>query len=474
MPLEELEPMPQLLQRTRTELAATFARKPLRIARAPGRLDLMGGITDYTGGLVLEMPLEVAAGVVLTRRDDRQVQVVSLNWIDEHKPFQFQIPLDGLADVAALRRELAQPGRDWAGYVVGCLSLLHETNEVDLASLDRGFDIAIYSTVPGGGGVSSSAALEVACMNAFVDEIGVETLRDDGVALARLCQRVENEIVGAPCGLMDQIASHLGRAGKLLRMQCQPHDLLEPLPFPEGIRGVGINTNVKHSVGGGAYGRTRTAAFMGQTLMRSALQAQADAANKNLVGDPFRGYLANLESEDYKAMFRPDLPEAMSGRDFLARFDTHGDPATTVEPEIDYAVQAACDHHVLDHRRVQRFVDFFERIDEIGREKALRSAGHLMYASHKSYGDNAGLGCAEADEIVRLVKEHEQAGLYGARITGGGAGGTVGILCDDTDAASEALNAICTAYAQATDHEPQLLQGSSDGAAETKAKLVSV
>ena len=474
MSLQGLDPVPTLIGRTRNELSATFdASRPIRVARAPGRLDVMGGIADYTGSLVLEMPLGVACGVALQERGDRRVGVFSFNLLDAHLPFRFEMPLDGLARATAetLRKELAEPGRRWAGYVVGCLFLLHEKGLIDLADPGhKGMNFAVYSTVPEGGGVSSSAALEVATMTALAGHFGLEL---DGVKVAVLCQEVENRVVGAPCGLMDQMASSIGESGAMMRMRCQPHDLLPPLRFPDGVRAVGVNTNVKHSVGGGAYGRTRTAAFMAHATILSHMRRLGESAGKMMTSDPTGGYLANLEPDDYKRFFRPELPETMTGREFLDRFESHGDPVTTVQPNVSYPVQAACDHHVLDAQRVRRFADFLERIDEHGREKALRSAGHLMYASHKSYGNNAGLGASEADTIVDLVKQRESAGLYGARITGGGSGGTVAVLMDDTPAATDALDEIAAAYKERTGLTPDLLDSTSPGASHLGSEVLN-
>lgn len=473
MNLLELDPVPTLTARVRGELSAAFdAAQPMRFSRAPGRLDVMGGIADYTGSLVCEMPLGVAAAVALQGRDDRQLGVFSFNLLDDHKPFRVEMSLDALAkaNVSDLQRELAEPGRQWAGYLLGCLYLLHEKGLVDLSDASlKGVNLALFSTVPSGGGVSSSAAVEVATMTNLIAHFGINL---EPMTLAAMCQEVENRIVGAPCGVMDQVASTLGEAGTMLRLLCQPHELQKPLPFPRGTKAIGINTNVKHSVGGGAYGRTRTAAFMGHKILLEHMRKLGAEAGKTLTGDPTGGHLANLNPDDYKALFRPQLPETLPGRDFLDRYGDHGDRVTKIDPEQAYPVQAACDHHVLEAQRVRRFADFLERIDEHGREKALRAAGHLMYASHKSYTDNAGLGAAEADVLVNLVKERESAGLYGAKITGGGSGGTVAVLLDDTPRAAEAVKQIVAVYTERTGLVPDLLDATSPGAAHVGTATV--
>src|SRR3981081_2821248 len=126
--LLDLDPVPTLIARVRAELAGAFdPARPMRISRARGRLDVMGGIADYTGSLVCELPLDRAAAVALQERGDRQIQVFSFNLFDEHKPFTLRIPLDGLINHSAdeLRREFSEPGRRWAAYLVGCLYVLH-------------------------------------------------------------------------------------------------------------------------------------------------------------------------------------------------------------------------------------------------------------------------------------------------------------------------------------------------------------
>jgi len=280
---------------------------------------------------------------------------------------------------------------------------------------------------------------------------------------------VENVIVGAPCGVMDQMTSCLGEPGTLLRMECQPASLLPHLRLPPGVRVAGINSNVKHSVAGGQYGRTRCAAFMGHRIILEKMRQIGAASGRALEGDPMNGYLANLDGDDYKRLFRPYVPESVQGRDFLDRYGPTIDRATTVEPDVDYAVQHATDHHVLEARRVRNFVEALERASEAPtrtREqgKWLDRAGHLMYASHLSYTIDAMLGAPECDLLVRLVREREPAGLYGARITGGGGGGTVAVLADEGERASAAISEIMAEYQRETGRTPELFDGTSPGA----------
>lgn len=474
-----LEPIPTLLLRAKKELAADFDfSRPSRVSRAPGRIDVMGGIADYTGSLVCEATLDRAAAVVLQQRQDREIHIVSFNLLDSNEPFTFHMQMSdmGRCTIEKLKSEFAEPGRKWAGYLAGCIFKLHEQHLIDLMDQrTRGLTMAIYSTVPMGAGVSSSAAIEVATMMNLVDHFGLCDVFDP-LKLAAMCQSVENHIVGAPCGIMDQVTCCYGEAGAFQRIVCQPHELLPPLFLPRGFRVVGINSKVRHSVGGGQYGRTRCAAFMGHAMILHKMREMGKEAGRELIEDPMNGYLANLDQDDYKKFFRPFLSEKIKGSEFLAHYSGTIDKATTVNADTEYYVQKATDHHVLEARRVRQFCEFLEQAgamkpDDNERYKLMDKAGHLMYASHLSYTNDAMQGADECDLLVKLVRDREKAGLYGARITGGGSGGTVAILCEAGERADKAIQEIMDEYEKQTGRHPEAFRGTSRGAWHYKSTL---
>lgn len=478
--LLQADPVPTLLSRAQAELAADFDfGKPIRVSRAPGRLDVMGGVADYTGSLVCEYPLDRAAAVIMQPRSDRVISIFSFNLFDDHVPFTFRMPIERLASCTAgqLHKEFSEPGRKFAGYIAGCLYLLHEQRLINLAEekQGKGMNLAIYSTVPLGAGVSSSAAIEVATMVNLVEHFGLMD-RMEPLKLAEICQSVENRIVGAPCGIMDQVTTCFGEAGAFQRILCQPHQLLPHLFLPKGFRTVGINSRVRHSVGGGQYGKTRCAAFMAHAIILAKMREIGHCAGKELVQDPMNGYLANLNQDDYKSMFRPYLPELLRGSEFLAKYSGTIDKATAVRPDWDYHVQRAADHHVLEARRVRQFCEFVEQaamldVRDNARHQLMDKAGHLMYASHLSYMNDALLGADECDLIVQMVKKSEKEGLYGARITGGGCGGTVAVLCDSSERADAAIRQIMVDYEKQTGKKPEAFTGTSRGAWHHKSTM---
>lgn len=452
------------------------AVNPIGIARAPGRLDVMGGIADYSGSLVLQYPIREAAFAAVQLNRSADVRAVSIG------------PLPGaIRDVTYSSREMAgivtdrdwdkarawltgSPEHGWARYVVGTLL---GTMLEGWISAGCGARILIASDVPEGAGVSSSAAIEVATLLAAMASTGKAhgSKFDRGYEAALICQRVENSIVGAPCGVMDQMASACGRSGELLELLCQPATLLGTRSLPEGLRLYGIESGVRHEVSGAEYGQVRTAAFMGYRLLLKAAGIEVQkglVSGKVTVQDSrWRGAVANVTPAELAGEFSSVLPVEMSGLEFLERFGGITDPVTDVRTDRSYPVREATRHPIEEHHRVQIFA---ELLNAPLSERGARLLGELMYQSHESYSA-CGLGSAATDRLVKLVRaEGIAAGLYGAKITGGGSGGTVAILA--RRGAAGAIAAIAQRYAEMTGRSARVFSGSSAGAEEFGVHVV--
>lgn len=254
-----------------------------------------------------------------------------------------------------------------------------------------------------------------------------------------------------------------GRKDHLLKLRCQPADVQGHVRLPDGVRVYGIDSGVAHRVAGTQYGRVRVAAFMG----RAIIAAQGD-------GNPPGGYLCNLAPQTFAARYEAALPERISGAAFLARYGGTGDDATSVEPEALYAVRACTAHPIYEQANVEAFLSALERYTATPDAAHLVEAGAAMFRSHDSYGQRCGLGTPETDRIVDLVREAgPRAGLFGAKITGGGAGGSVAVLAagDDT---RDAVEAIAAAYARDSGNCGRVIAGSSDGALGRAPRRVMV
>jgi len=422
------------------------------LSRAPGRLDVMGGIADYSGSNVFEMPLRNAVTVGCQRRKDDKLRVLSLNAEEEGFDPKVELSIYDLFKSYDQLRSLFSfnPKRRWAGYVLGVFPVL--IHEGIVRRFPCGANILIDSTVPMGAGISSSAALEVASMSSILACYG---LKLDPMRIASLCQIVENRIVGAPCGIMDQITSVMGRRNRLISILCRPGEVLEQVEIPDFIRFVGINSRVKRSTAGEAYTKTRTATFMGFTIILHELKLEAK-------------YLCEVSPEEFRGELAQVLPLRMKGEEFLRRYGDTVDTVTEVNPYEIYRVRSCTEHPIYENRRVERFIKLIKSLSRFDSLKdaipTLRKAGSLMYSSHWSYKYRAGLGCREVDMIVRFARKlGVEMGIFGAKITGGGGGGTVAVMCSsDSD---WALEEICSRYRSATGLKPDLFIGSSDGAA---------
>ncbi|MBW3623349.1 MAG: GHMP kinase [Armatimonadetes bacterium] len=439
---------------------------PLTLARAPGRLDVMGGIADYSGSVVLEMPLGEAAYALLQPRSDGRVRIRSVppeRESVEIQDYSTTVEALGAGGNPASPEQVASlftrsPEDRWAAYLAGCWTILAGARPD--ADLSGGADLLLFSEVPAGAGVSSSAAIEVATMRALAAAHGIEM---DGLELARLCQRVENVIVGAPCGIMDQVTSALGREGELLALKCQPHEVLGYHRIPPGYAVTGLDSGVKHSVGGSNYTKARVAAFMGHRILTQSCQS-----------DPLNGYLANLTPDLYWNGPEDEIPTTLQGAKFLEEYGNTIDTVTCVDPEETYHVRSCTEHPIMENDRVSHFITHLEEVRKlvqrdsrraIRAERLMQLAGSLMYESHASYSENCNLGSEETDFIVEEVRKRgPERGLYGAKITGGGSGGTVAILMRADEEAETALEEVRTAYKAAYGSQPRRFVGSSPGA----------
>jgi L-arabinokinase len=429
---------------------------PVLTARAPGRLDVLGGIADYSGATVLEIPLALSVRAVLQGTNDGMLAA----WTSGAAVPRLTKPIvavptsvlfDGKAEdaPARLRAALDQLDARWATYVLGPLAMLVARKLVIACD---GLRVAVRSDVPAGAGISSSAALEVASLRVF-DAYFQTNL--DPLSMALIAQSAEHQVAGAPCGIMDQATAVLGRAGHLLMLRCQPVEVLGQRALPRDVQVLGIDSGVAHRVSGTQYGLVRTATFMGRAIIAA-----------NGPGQPPGGYLCNITPAEFEDRYQALLPIEMRGADFIARYGATGDDATTVDSSTMYPVRACATHPVIEQDNVEQFLAALDRYETGGALDALSAAGQAMLRSHASYGTRCGLGTPETDLIVKLLLDQEvrRGAIYGAKITGGGAGGTVAVL-GTGDGFPAAAAAVASRYADLTGHTARIIAGSGEGAA---------
>ena len=466
-----------LLQEDSPELFFSFGLQrggQMIVTRAPARLDIMGGIADYCGANVFEMTLNRTAIAACQARADRYLSAITLGVGDQFRA-NFHLSLDSFYTNGTLKtysqvRELfsEEQGAEWTGYILGAFYVLLKEGKID--QFPHGATIVIKSDIPIGGGVASSAAIEVAALMAINRLYGLEL---SAMEIARLAQIVENRIVGAPCGIMDQVTAAAGTSTKILSILCQPDKILEFVSCPLNVSFVGIYTKVRRSTTSTAYIDTRTGTFMGLTILKAAFSSDGDldseegSISRKLSEALADNYLCNISVQDFREQCEHLLPEQMPGAEFLDTYGETVDTATQVDPEKLYAIRGRVQHAIYEHARVKRFIAAIKNADEDAEriQDYLNEAGNLMYESNMSYRDFAGLGSREVDGLVNIARKiGEQGGIYGAKITGGGGGGTVALLCHGN--VENSLTQILAAYKLAWGIDGELIRGNAAGAFE--------
>jgi len=397
-------------------------------ATAPGRMDVMGGIADYSGSLLLQMPVKQTTTVSIQKRNDGAFHFRTQ--VTKKKTADFTIHLSAIKDISLIEAGKiikSVVGGDWAVYSLGCFIVLEKEKGIELT----GANVYIKSNVPWGKGVSSSAALEVATMNALNQLYKLSLGKEE---LAVLAQMAENLVAGAACGLMDQLSSHLGQKNKLLPLICQPHEVSKPISIPPGINFSGIDSGIRHAVSGASYADVRAAAFMSYTMIALNEGASVEELNDARESSdwnklPYKGFLANIPVPVFEEKYISLIPEEISGKDFLSQYKVSIDTVTRIDEQKMYRPAVSGSHPVYENARVNEFKTLLKNFKKQNDKQAiLTQMGNLMMQSHESYSA-VGLGNEYTDKIVEMVRDAgADNGVFGARVSGGGNGGTVCIL----------------------------------------------
>jgi galactokinase len=438
-----------------TGLAGFFNSGEIVVTRVPARLDVMGGISDYSGANVCEGVLGGGMVIALQPRTDRTLRIRTMQANRVGLAVETRIPLDyfemgeGFVTYEQMQALCkSNPLSSWVAYIGGSIFTLLKEQSIHLPF---GFNMFLLSGVPMNVGIGSSAATEIATLYCLQSYLGLEIPESK---LAQLGQLAENLVVGAPCGIMDQITVTSGRQGKLTHILCRPGSIMKEVEIPPDTAFIGINSMVKHSVGGPAYSDVRIGAFMGKRIINH-VRAQH--------GEKPVQYLTELTADSFENNYRAALPETILGSEFLANYQSHDDPITRIQPDATYRVAGPTAHPVYENLRV---LEFIAHLTAGRSERDLVAAGECMVASHASYRDNCQLSVPEVDFIVEAVcSRGPQKGLYGAKITGGGSGGTVAVF-GQKDALENEIPAITREYKRLTGLEAELFEGTSPGAIE--------
>ena len=364
-----------------------FGGQP-RLYRAPGRINIIGEHTDYNEGFVLPAALDLHTWAAAAPRDDRRVRA-EFEQAGERVDF----------DLAAIEPAGEATGPEYLKGVAW--SLLEEGLEL------RGCDLLIGGDIPLGGGLSSSASLELLAALALTDGSGIDLERG---RMARLCQRAEREFVGVQCGIMDQFAVALSSPGHAMRLDCRSLEF-EQVPIPDEARFLIVHSGVSHRL---------------------------DRAGYNDRPEECRMALERL---------REDNPTLRSLR------DVDEDLLRVAGGSLDDRLYRRCRHVVRENWRVGQACEALQAGD-------LAAVGALLDESHRSLRDDYEVSCAELDTLVEIARA--QPGVLGSRMMGGGFGGCTISLVESADAQSSAQR-IARDYGAVLGRDPWMLAAGPAG-----------
>lgn len=373
---------PKIATEVLSAFQGAFARAP-RLYRAPGRVNLIGEHTDYNDGFALPAALENSVWTAIAPRTDRRLLAVSLA-MNETVEFDLDDPAPA-------------PRGDWSDYLLGVAIMLEHAGY-----RLRGAEIVVGADLPMGAGLSASAALEVSVGFALAENAGARVGR---VELAKICQRAENEFVGARCGIMDQFVSCCAVGGAALLLDCRTLEE-RPIAMDQSARMMICDTMIRHQISGGEYNARRAECEQAVVLLSARLND-----------------LTALRDVTMEALVRHEsiLPENVFRR---AR------------------------HVVTENERTLRASAALEAGD-------LAECGRLMNASHKSLRTDYEVSCAELDIMAEVARR--LPGVHGSRMMGGGFGGCVISLVDAAHTESFA-DIVSQRYREATGTAPSILR----------------
>jgi galactokinase len=368
-----------LINNVATQFERKWGHAPSHVAVAPGRVNVIGEHVDYNGGWVLPAAIERYMVMAVRPRSDGKVRIA-----DENFPGVTEFSIDELERTS-----------DWSRYIRGVMFGLKEAG-YELT----GFDGYLDSTIPVGGGLSSSAAIEAATGLAMLAMIGEEM---DRFELAKLCQTAEHDYAGVPCGIMDQAAVLNCKEGHLLFLDCEAESFEHAAFDAPDWRLMIINSGVAHELADGEYGKRRAACHKAAEILG----------------------VANL-----RQIALDDLDSALANE------------------SLDEEMVRAVRHNVTENDRTHKTVKALS-------EGEINVAGKLLNLSHDSLRDDYRVSCDELDFIAETAQH--LPGVAGCRMTGGGFGGSC-IALVHRDSVPSVAGSITTAYQKKFGHRPAIFK----------------
>ena len=432
----------------------------IHISSSPGRMDLMCGFADYSGSQAIQYPTAERVVSLATVDDNSNLQP------GERGQSMIRLACIAIADLSELShaiaagrfsvRETEFPTADlftlagqlkcdaelrktlfenaatidvpdcWELYLTGILHRIYrQSSEEANRQMEKDITVVSISDLPWNSGFASSAAVEVATAISLGKALQLPADMLEPAALSMMCKEVENRVVGAPCGILDQLAvTHPGPRAieyPLVGVRCRMPLVKVPtftLPLPEGLSVIALESGVKRSTASNAYESIRTSTTIGKAILEESVGKELQ-------------HLCDITPSQF-AKHEDQLPESMTGRELRAQFPgiLSQEHRFDEDSTTNYLVREATRFPIEENVRAQLFQNILQGLHNcaIPRESGLQSLGELMGQTHAGYS-KCGLGTGATSF---LVDEMLNSGAIGAKISGGGGGGAVVALVNDS------------------------------------------
>jgi len=402
---------------------------PIGMARCPGVLAVIGGIGEDSGSLMLTATLAISYSAAAWRVGDPNVHLRMIAEGGQGPACDFQLPLAAFEQGQAVAERCRQAGCDWAA--PSCAVLQQAAADSMLARPVSGLMILLQTDFSpdadfGRECVQAAATLEALCR---LNQLKIDRLRQSRAcadAVARLTGlRALRTAMTALCG---------PPGGALLQLRFQPQLLCQPLELPPGVVVVGARTRLARPTSLQRLVETRTCTEMGRRMILDLQRLDGMRVDEQTA------CLSAVTPSEYVERFRDRMPSKITGKAYVAKFGEVRGLDGRLEPNEIYKVRSRAEHHIYENKRVHEFTSEIARARRSGSTESLVRAGELMYASHWSHSQRCGIGGVEPDLLTSAIrKQAPSAGLYGAKVTAGGAGGEMVVLMRDTPQARAAL-----------------------------------
>lgn len=445
------------------------------ICTAPSRMDVLGGLSLEAGGVVAQMALPNRASAALQCRKDGKIILTGRQHRIRHQPMI--VPIAELFSAAGdplvySMTTSVESDTSWAAPLLNIFKALARMGHPPVTDSENdicmGATIVVDSDIRPGSGQAASTAAATALLQAISVNRGIVLSALQKAQIISDAQRASDGNHGHVVDALTVLSAQDSPPEHLLRYSAQPHSLLGQIPLSRDIRILALDTGVTGAGNRNIFGEFHLTGAMGAKIIETIYR---DLGRRH---NPVHGYLGNVSPELYRRYFRSMLPRRVRGSDFLRTYGPLDPSAGPIIPDWIYAIRTTLDHLISEYEHAEHFLQAMEELSDSPTETAISTqrrlimqrAGRLMLASHHSYRLRLQLSCPQADWLIdQLTAPGIDAGAYGARITDCGGGGTVAVLMDTSERATDALLSTISRYKREMGLEVDVRQAGAAGSA---------